>query len=108
MTRTVRPALLRTAAELDALSRPAGAERAVVMTMGALHEGHAALIRAARATAGADGQVVVTVFVNPLQFGEGRRPGPLSAHPGRRPGDRRGGGGRRGLRPRRGRGLPGR
>ncbi|MFG1811152.1 pantoate--beta-alanine ligase [Streptomyces sp. NPDC049040] len=41
---------------------------AVVMTMGALHEGHASLIRAARALAG-DGQVTVTVFVNPLQFG---------------------------------------
>jgi pantoate--beta-alanine ligase len=42
---------------------------AVVMTMGALHEGHAALIRAARARAGEDGRVTVTVFVNPLQFG---------------------------------------
>ncbi|MFI8437184.1 pantoate--beta-alanine ligase [Streptomyces sp. NPDC079020] len=63
-------ALLRTAAELDALRRPAGARRAVVMTMGALHEGHATLIRAARAAAGPAGQVVVTVFVNPLQFGE--------------------------------------
>ncbi|WP_329135047.1 pantoate--beta-alanine ligase [Streptomyces sp. NBC_01476] len=41
---------------------------AVVMTMGALHEGHAALIRAARARAGG-GLVTVTVFVNPLQFG---------------------------------------
>ncbi|MFI0724062.1 pantoate--beta-alanine ligase [Streptomyces sp. NPDC021224] len=41
---------------------------AVVMTMGALHEGHASLIRAARARAG-DGRVTVTVFVNPLQFG---------------------------------------
>lgn len=41
---------------------------AVVMTMGALHAGHAALVRAARAWAG-DGQVTVTVFVNPLQFG---------------------------------------
>ncbi|WBB64189.1 pantoate--beta-alanine ligase [Streptomyces sp. WMMC500] len=48
--------------------RPA---RAVVMTMGALHEGHAALIRAARADVGPYGQVVVTVFVNPLQFGPG-------------------------------------
>jgi pantoate--beta-alanine ligase len=41
---------------------------AVVMTMGALHEGHAALIRAARARAGG-GLVTVSVFVNPLQFG---------------------------------------
>ncbi|MFE7457247.1 pantoate--beta-alanine ligase [Streptomyces sp. NPDC057554] len=64
------PALLRTAAELDALPRPAGAERVVVMTMGALHDGHATLVRAARQAAGPDGQVVVTVFVNPLQFGE--------------------------------------
>ncbi|MEU1026737.1 pantoate--beta-alanine ligase [Streptomyces sp. NPDC005904] len=45
--------------------------RAVVMTMGALHEGHASLIRAARRIAGPDGEVVVTVFVNPLQFGAG-------------------------------------
>ncbi len=41
---------------------------AVVMTMGALHEGHAALVRAARAHSDS---VVVTVFVNPLQFGAG-------------------------------------
>nr|WSX77553.1 pantoate--beta-alanine ligase [Streptomyces sp. NBC_00899] len=41
---------------------------AVVMTMGALHEGHASLIREARALAGT-GTVTVTVFVNPLQFG---------------------------------------
>ena len=40
--------------------------RAVVMTMGALHAGHTALIRAARAQAD---QVVVTIYVNPLQFG---------------------------------------
>ncbi|MFI0780714.1 pantoate--beta-alanine ligase [Streptomyces sp. NPDC021212] len=44
---------------------------AVVMTMGALHDGHAALIRAARARVGAKGLVTVTVFVNPLQFGAG-------------------------------------
>ncbi|SEO78061.1 pantoate--beta-alanine ligase [Actinacidiphila rubida] len=41
---------------------------AVVMTMGALHEGHASLIEAARARADG-GRVTVTVFVNPLQFG---------------------------------------
>lgn len=61
--------LLRTAAELRARARPG--RRAVVMTMGALHEGHAALIRTARRIAGPTGEVVVTVFVNPLQFGAG-------------------------------------
>jgi pantoate--beta-alanine ligase len=44
-----------------ALTGPVG----VVMTMGALHEGHAALIRRARQEAGS---VLVTLFVNPLQF----------------------------------------
>ncbi|MEV4442979.1 pantoate--beta-alanine ligase [Streptomyces sp. NPDC049577] len=61
--------LTRTAQELHAL--PRAGRRAVVMTMGALHEGHATLVRAARELAGPDGQVVVTVFVNPLQFGAG-------------------------------------
>lgn len=59
--------LLNTADELHEL--PRGGRRAVVMTMGALHEGHATLVRTAREQAGPDGQVVVTVFVNPLQFG---------------------------------------
>ena len=50
----------------DAL--PAGATRAAVLTMGALHDGHAALIRQARSVVGQDGHVTVTIFVNPLQF----------------------------------------
>ncbi|MCX4665388.1 pantoate--beta-alanine ligase [Streptomyces sp. NBC_01381] len=61
--------LLHTA---DALrTRTRAGRRAVVMTMGALHEGHATLIRTARRIAGDEGEVVVTVFVNPLQFGAG-------------------------------------
>ncbi|WP_405408970.1 pantoate--beta-alanine ligase [Streptomyces decoyicus] len=66
-----RPAhLVHTAAALRDLPRSTGV-RAVVMTMGALHEGHATLVRAARRRVGREGQVVVTVFVNPLQFGAG-------------------------------------
>ncbi|MEV5316945.1 pantoate--beta-alanine ligase [Streptomyces sp. NPDC052687] len=54
---------------LDHFSVPG--RTAVVMTMGALHEGHATLIRTAREHVGRKGYVVVTVFVNPLQFGAG-------------------------------------
>jgi pantoate--beta-alanine ligase len=41
----------------------------LVPTMGALHDGHRALLRRARALAGPVGTVAVSIFVNPLQFG---------------------------------------
>jgi pantoate--beta-alanine ligase len=43
----------------------------LVPTMGALHHGHRVLLRRARDIAGRHGTTVVTVFVNPLQFGAG-------------------------------------
>jgi pantoate--beta-alanine ligase len=64
-TRT--PVVARTRAELDAalaLTKPG--PRGVVMTMGALHDGHAELLRTARRECAS---VVATIFVNPLQFG---------------------------------------
>jgi len=69
----VGPLVARTRAELAGMLVPArltGEKIALVPTMGALHDGHASLMRAARERIG-DGPVVVSVFVNPLQFGAG-------------------------------------
>lgn len=60
--------VMHTAEDLRGLPRR---DRAVVMTMGALHDGHGELVREARRLVGGTGEVVVTVFVNPTQFGAG-------------------------------------
>jgi pantoate--beta-alanine ligase len=60
------PAVARTRADLAAAGAGARGRVGVVMTMGALHEGHAALVREARRTCDT---VIVTIFLNPLQFG---------------------------------------
>ena len=63
-------------AEVTRALRHTGRRVMLVPTMGALHEGHAALGRAAKKVPGA--VVVVSIFVNPLQFGAGED---LSSYP---------------------------
>jgi pantoate--beta-alanine ligase len=60
---------LGTLAELASFRARAGSPVVLVPTMGALHHGHAALIDAARSRAGQSGTVIVSIFVNPTQFG---------------------------------------
>jgi len=69
--------ILRTVSDVRAaLAGPRARGRVgLVPTMGALHDGHTSLIRAAR---GECDTVVVTLFVNPAQFGD---PADLSAYP---------------------------
>ena len=69
--------IVNTIRELPSPSR----KRVLVPTMGALHQAHGELMRVAREQAGGEGEVAVSVFVNPLQFEPGsdfeRYPRPL-------------------------------
>jgi pantoate--beta-alanine ligase len=70
---TNRPVLASAREELAGLlasARAEGRRVGLVPTMGALHQGHASLIRAAGSALGG-GPVVVSIFVNPLQFAPG-------------------------------------
>lgn len=64
----------------DLRARISAAQKPVILvpTMGALHPGHASLIDLARKKAGADGTVLVSIFVNPIQFD---RPEDLEKYP---------------------------
>ncbi|HXP19600.1 MAG TPA: pantoate--beta-alanine ligase, partial [Streptosporangiaceae bacterium] len=63
--------LARTMAGLAAARACLPSPVVLVPTMGALHDGHRALLRRAIQLARPRGSVVVSVFVNPLQFGAG-------------------------------------
>jgi pantoate--beta-alanine ligase len=60
--------IANTRVELAAAREKLAAPVVLVPTMGALHDGHLALLRRARELAGPGGTVVVSIFVNPLQF----------------------------------------
>ena len=63
--------VVQTVSEATVPVRTRAQRRVLVPTMGALHHGHGELIRIAREAAGKEGEVAVSIFVNPLQFAPG-------------------------------------
>lgn len=63
-----RPIVLNTVAEADAWAKKETTPIAAVLTMGALHQGHAELVRYAKANTPSGTRVIATIFVNPTQF----------------------------------------
>jgi len=63
-----RPIVLNTVAEVDAWVGKETTPIAAVLTMGALHQGHAELVRYAKANTPSGTRVIATIFVNPTQF----------------------------------------
>jgi pantoate--beta-alanine ligase len=63
--------VVQSVADATALRRESAKRRVLVPTMGALHRGHLELTRIAREAAGEEGDVALSIFVNPLQFAPG-------------------------------------
>jgi pantoate--beta-alanine ligase len=63
--------IIRTLREAQAVAAQHRPRSVLVPTMGALHRGHLELMRVARDAVGAEGEVAVSIFVNPLQFEPG-------------------------------------
>jgi pantoate--beta-alanine ligase len=69
--KVLRMKVVEPVAAIQAHVRNRTVKSVLVPTMGALHGGHLELIRVAREHAGNEGEVAVSIFVNPLQFEPG-------------------------------------